>query len=35
MLTNLPTWVTTRGSAYVMLPGIGGIKYLAALPAQP
>ena len=31
VLTHLPTWVTTRGSAYLFLPGIGGIKHLAAL----
>jgi deferrochelatase/peroxidase EfeB len=31
-LRGLPTLVTTRGSAYCLLPGIGGLRYLASLP---
>ena len=31
-LSGLPTLVTTRGSAYCLLPGIGGLRYLASLP---
>ena len=31
MLHGLPTLVTTRGSAYCLLPGIGGLRYLASL----
>ena len=30
--TGCPTLVTTRGSAYCLLPGIGGLRYLASLP---
>jgi deferrochelatase/peroxidase EfeB len=32
VLGGLPTLVQTRGSAYCMLPGIGGLRYLASLP---
>ena len=31
-LNGLPTLVTTRGSAYCLLPGLGGLRYLASLP---
>jgi deferrochelatase/peroxidase EfeB len=31
-LPGLRTLVTTRGSAYCLLPGIGGLRYLASLP---
>lgn len=33
VLTGLPTLVRTRGSLYCFIPGIGGLRYLAALPA--
>jgi deferrochelatase/peroxidase EfeB len=31
VLTGLPTLVQTRGSVYCFVPGIGGLRYLAAL----
>jgi deferrochelatase/peroxidase EfeB len=31
VLRGLPNLVTTRGSAYCLLPGIGGLRYLASL----
>jgi deferrochelatase/peroxidase EfeB len=31
-LTGLPNLVQTRGSAYCLLPGIGGLRHLASLP---
>jgi deferrochelatase/peroxidase EfeB len=31
-LNSLPTLVTTCGSAYCLLPGLGGLRYLASLP---
>jgi hypothetical protein len=31
VLTGLPRFVTTRGSVYVLIPGIGGLKHLASL----
>jgi deferrochelatase/peroxidase EfeB len=33
VLRALPNLVTTRGSLYCLLPGIGGLRYLAGLPA--
>jgi deferrochelatase/peroxidase EfeB len=34
VLRGLPNLVRTRGSAYCLLPGIGGLRYLASLPGQ-
>jgi deferrochelatase/peroxidase EfeB len=34
VLTGLPTLVRTRGSVYCFIPGIGGLRYLASLPAR-
>ncbi len=34
VLTGLPTLVQTRGSVYCFVPGIGGLRYLASLPAR-
>jgi deferrochelatase/peroxidase EfeB len=34
-LDGLSTLVHTRGSVYCLLPGIGGLRHLAALPADP
>jgi hypothetical protein len=31
VLSNLPRWVTTRGSLYCFIPGIGGLRHLASL----
>jgi Dyp-type peroxidase family len=31
-LSGLPTLVRTRGSAYCLLPGLGGLRHLASLP---
>lgn len=33
IITDLPQLVTTRGSVYCLLPGIGGLRYLAGLGA--
>ena len=33
VLTGLPTLVQTKGSLYCFIPGIGGLRYLASLPA--
>jgi hypothetical protein len=33
VLTGLPTLVRTMGSLYCFIPGIGGLRYLASLPA--
>ncbi len=33
VLTGIPTLVQTRGSVYCFVPGIGGLRYLASLPA--
>ena len=33
VLRDLPNLVATRGSLYCLLPGIGGLRYLAGLPA--
>ncbi len=33
VLTGIPTLVKTRGSVYCFVPGIGGLRYLACLPA--
>jgi Dyp-type peroxidase family len=35
VLGGLPTLVETRGSVYCMLPGVGGLRYLASLPGTP
>jgi deferrochelatase/peroxidase EfeB len=35
VLTGLPTLVQTKGSVYCFIPGIGGLRYLASLPAGP
>jgi deferrochelatase/peroxidase EfeB len=32
VLDGLPTLVQTRGSVYCLLPGMGGLRYLASLP---
>lgn len=32
IMTGLPNLVQTRGSLYCFIPGIGGLRYLAALP---
>ena len=34
VLRGLPNLVHTRGSAYCLLPGIGGLRYLASLPGH-
>lgn len=34
VLRGLPNLVRTRGSAYCLLPGIGGLRYLASLPGR-
>jgi hypothetical protein len=31
VLRGLPNLVHTRGSAYCLLPGMGGLRYLASL----
>ncbi len=33
VLTGLPTLVRTRGSVYCLVPGIGGLHYLASVPS--
>jgi deferrochelatase/peroxidase EfeB len=33
VLTGLPRLIQTRGSVYCFIPGIGGLRYLASLPA--
>ncbi|MBI4521906.1 MAG: hypothetical protein HY701_13800, partial [Gemmatimonadetes bacterium] len=32
---DLPRFVTTRGSLYCLMPGIGGLRYLTALHGAP
>jgi deferrochelatase/peroxidase EfeB len=35
VMTGLPRLVSTRGSVYCLVPGIGGLRSLAASPPQP
>jgi deferrochelatase/peroxidase EfeB len=35
VMTGLPRLVQTRGSVYCLVPGIGGLRFLAALPDAP